>query len=716
MRTFGGPGGRRARAGRSIAPVSRVHLPACLLLVALFAGAARAGEPTAGLDERQVQVRTVADGWMVIGDRLWKRSRPSEFEARGATLGWLHGVAYRAQVRAALQGLGAELSPERLEEARRLIARVEPRFRDELEGLARGAQVPVEALLALELLPADATGAPAPLASLVALGSATSMGQALHAVALGNTGPSSALVVFEEDGALPLVLAGAPGRLGGWAGMNLAGLSVSAEEFERLPSGAEVLPTPWLVRDVLRSARTLEEAVSQVTGLARTHGIRVTILDGPRLAARVIERRDGDVQVRRPNEGLLAGCDPDAPLSCFEGACDPDVPRADPLGLVRYAGLRGRLEPEHGVIRAALLKAALAGADAPTSTPGSAAIFEPQTLGVRVKLGADAAWRGHERKFAVWQSIERRPFSGGPLGEHRHPITQRDLDGFVEVTEAGEVRVTRKPFPVPDMTIHGVEFASPAPSGFATNDRIRAIYYEPREVKGAVVLLPAWKESNLVGQGLLAMALARKGYAALVMPLPYQVDRALDGFDPGQMTLSADLARTRQAFLQGAADVARASCWLEARGIPPARLAVMGTSLGGHVAALAFGVYPERFGAGVFLLAGGDVTTALLQPNRTTGRIRKALLDRGVTPAESLPLMEAVDGVTWADPTRGAQVLVVGAKLDDVVPPANVRALAEAYGKARTEWLEGDHYGILAQIPKTLDWVVDHLEKTLSPR
>ena len=714
MRTVGGPGGRRAPAGRSIAPVSRVHLFAGLLLITIVVAHAEGDEPAAGRDERHVRVVADPAGWMDVGEHLWNPPRPLGFEARGSTLGWLHGVAYRAHVRAALQGVQPALSPERLEEARRLLPGLDPDFDAELEGLAAGAQVPAEALLALELLPADAAGAPAPLMSMVALGAATSMGQALHAVALDATSASSTVVLFNEAGAIPLVLLGAPGRLGGWSGMNLAGLSVSAEEFERVRDDGDVLPTRWLVRDVLRRAHTLEEAVAYVKGLARTHGIRVTILDGPRRAARVIERRGSDVQMRRPNEGLLAGYDPDAPLGCFEGACDPDVPRADPLDPARTTWLRAQLGPAHGVIRASLLEAAMAGTGEAASPSRVAAVFQPQTLAVRVRLDADASWR--ERNLAGHLDILLNPFTLGPRGQRLSAPRERRLRGLPQVEDAGEVRVTKKPVPLPGISIHGVEFASPASSGFAANDRIRAVYYEPHEVRGAVIVLPAWKESNLVGQGLLAIALAQKGYAALVLPLPYQVDRALEGFDPGQMTLSADLARTRQAFLQGAADAARASRWLETRGIEPVRQAVMGTSLGGHVAALAYGAYPERFGAGVFLLAGGDISTALLQPNRTTGRLRKALLERGVTPEEALPLMEVVDGVTWADPTRGAGVLVVGAKEDDVVPPANVKALAAAYGGARLEWLEGDHYGILRQLPKTIAWVVDHLGKALPPR
>ncbi len=419
----------------------------------------------------------------------------------------------------------------------------------------------------------------------------------------------------------------------------------------------------------------------------------------------MVERRGTDVQVRRAQDGLLAGCDPDAALECFLGACDPDVPRCDPEGPRGYPALRRALEPHHGRLRLADMERSITLPEVCADGTWLACVFEPQSLLAHLATNQHLAASDGVR---AWTRVD--------LLELISPQAQARYAPTPPVSDIGPVRLEKMPLSIGAVELSAVELQSPAPSGFATNDRIRGVFYRPAAPKGAVIALPAWKESNLAGQGLLALALAKEGYAVLVMPLPYQVDRALEGRGSGEWTFSADLARTRAAFLQGAADVARASLWLEEQGFAARHQAVMGVSLGGHVAALAYGAYPERFGAGVFLLAGGDVSTALLTENRTTGRIRRALLERGVTSEEAVPLMRVIDGATWASPARGAGVLVVGAKEDDVVPPANVRALAAAYGDARVEWLEGDHYGILRQLPKTIAWVVDHLGKTLPPR
>src|SRR5690606_9675572 len=124
--------------------------------------------------------------------------------------------------------------------------------------------------------------------------------------------------------------------------------------------------------------------------------------------------------------------------------------------------------------------------------------------------------------------------------------------------------------------------------------------------RGVLIQLPAWKERTLVGHRALAFANARRGFATAILPMPYQNGREPAGVRAGVWTLSADLARTRQAALQGLADVAATSLVLEqAFGFPPNRQVIGGVSLGAHLAATALGLYPERFAGAALVLAGG---------------------------------------------------------------------------------------------------------------
>jgi dienelactone hydrolase len=573
-------------------------------------------------------------------------------------------------------------------------------------------------------------------AGVLARGEATSMGQLLGGVSLSaRLGPQLSpyvrvFVAVPADGH-PYAYVGLAGFAGALAGINARSISVSYEAFEGPPPAANAVALPFLVRLILERATSVGEAEALVRETPLTTGARVLISDGQRLDARVVEKYGDQANARTTFEGLAFGEDPSASVECFLGRCDPAVPRG--TGWTPDEHLRRFLEPHEGRIRASTLRQALEqrdtfplarregdklvplggglvenGVGMPLVGPGTLAscVLEPQLLRLHYALG----WKeGAGNAPREWRTTDLAALLGrDPLARYAPPWP---------VTSTGEVVLDAKSTKLGKVTLTRVAFDSPAPSGIAQNDRVNGLLYRPETVRGAVIALPAWKESNLAGQSILALKLAADGYAVLVMPLPWQVDRAVPGVSSGSWTLSDNLARTRAAFFQGAADVARASLWLEqAQGVPPARQAVMGVSLGGHVAALAYGAYPERFGAGVFLLAGGSFETALMNPNRTTGRMRKALLDRGVTPEEAKDLVEAIDGVSWAHPTRGKGVLIVGADADDVVPPANVKALAAAYGPdARLEWIPGDHYAILVHLPRALSWVVEHLGKVLPP-
>jgi dienelactone hydrolase len=259
------------------------------------------------------------------------------------------------------------------------------------------------------------------------------------------------------------------------------------------------------------------------------------------------------------------------------------------------------------------------------------------------------------------------------------------------------------------MRIEEVTFTSPVRSGQSGNDRFVAELFLPQDPAGVVVQLPHWKEDNPAAQRLLALALAGRGLAVLLLPLPYQYGRAPDGVGSGSWTLSHDLARTREASFQGVADVVRASLWLEReRGFPAARQGVLGTSLGGHVAALAMGLHPDRFRAGVFLLAGADIGGVFLEENGVTDGIRRELVRRGVTSSEARSLVAPLDPGPHGHPDRGGDVLLVAGDADRVVPPERAEALARAWGGARIRWFPGGHYGIVRVLPAVMAEAADH--------
>ena len=435
-----------------------------------------------------------------------------------------------------------------------------------------------------------------------------------------------------------------------------------------------------------------------------TAGYHVTILDGVRRDARVVEVTATRNHVRRPVNDLLAGCDP-TEGACFDGACDASIPRADGSSVVRYASMRQLLAGCRGHLDGPACSLLLpAGENVVKEGTLLACVFEPQIGRFHVSLRGD---------------VEPDPMSGAIAFE------TYDLAALLSPTAAAGLAVPPRPREIPPFTVgpprrlgvvdrRDVSFPSPVRTGVPGNDTVRALWFTPVDAKpvGAVIQLPAWKERNLAAETLVAMGMASRGIAVLLMPLPWQVDRAAPGVGPGEWTLSSDLSRTRAAWLQGAQEVYVASRWIErSQGIPPARQGVFGISLGGHVAGIAYGAYPDRFRAGVFVLAGGGLEHLLSSDAEPVRALKAAMKARGVTPAEVGEILRPLDPATWARPDRKDGVFLVGARADEVVPPEHIQALSDAYGGAPILWLEGTHTSGVGEAPRILAKIVDFLRR-----
>lgn len=608
--------------------------------------------------------------------------------------------------------------------ARTLQKHIPEEYLDEMEGIAAGAGVPYDSIL-LEntFLTLSEQGDPAALLNLgprctnvAAFGDATTLGQPVLMSTIDwgmkDVLKDSAIVLaVEPPTGHPFVSVTWPGMVGTLRAMSAQGIAVSEESIgTKTDTSMNGVPINFLLRQVVQHANDLDEAVRMVSEAKGTAGYHVTVLDGHRRDARVLEVTATKKQVRKPVSGLLCGCDP-TDAACFEGACDPSIPRADASSTARYAASRdvlgaaaGRIDARFGMTKFPLAKGVW------NDDTLLAVVFEPQVGRFHVSLGGDLdfdatsgtpRWKTHDLKDL---------FPAATWTKYAPPPKVESAGTFTTGTHFRFGNVIRTP----------VSFDSPLKTGIARNDRVHAFWFAPAEAepKGAVIQLPAWHEKDLTAESLLSMALAARGLGVLLFPLPYQAGRAPDGVGPGDWTLSPDLSRTREAWMQGAADVCRASLWLEAeKKIPPARQGVLGVSLGGHVAGVAYGAYPARFSAGVFILAGGDLDLLLSSKDSAVLSFRRRMDERGVEAADVKDLVGPLDPARWADPARKDGVFLVGAKADDIVPAAHVEALSRAYGGARVLWFEGGHYDGLLQpqkISEILSAAGDHLLQRFS--
>ena len=261
------------------------------------------------------------------------------------------------------------------------------------------------------------------------------------------------------------------------------------------------------------------------------------------------------------------------------------------------------------------------------------------------------------------------------------------------------------------LTVERLLFPSPRPSGVPENDRVPLTLYRPNRGNGAAALiLPIWKGKDDLIEETLARRLAEEGFLAAVMPLAYQFERAPAGIRSGDWTLSADLPRTRAALSQSVEDARRAADLLLREGAT--KLGVLGISLGGHVASAVYSTDP-RFGAGAFLLAGGDVAGTIWRASRETAAIKAALVSAGVTRESLGETLRPLDPATYATPARREGAFLVGGLFDRIVPPESVEALWSAYGEPRLRWIPANHYSGILFLPGLLGDVADHFRRVL---
>lgn len=260
-----------------------------------------------------------------------------------------------------------------------------------------------------------------------------------------------------------------------------------------------------------------------------------------------------------------------------------------------------------------------------------------------------------------------------------------------------------------------VTFPSTTKTDVDENNTIHGHVFRPKSPNGVgVIVLPIWKGSKLDLEYMVGARLAKDGVTAFVMPLPYQFERAPKDERSGNLTLSSDIERDRGMIQQAVKDVKRCAQWLvESMECDGKRMGIMGTSLGGHVAALVWATDTE-FKAGVTVLAGGNIHELFWNGSSETKEIKAELEAKGVKLADLAEEMKPYDAITYATKERKAGLLMIAAKDDPVVPIANVRALRDAFDHARLIVYPGNHYTVGLRIADILDDVSRHFAKELA--
>lgn len=266
----------------------------------------------------------------------------------------------------------------------------------------------------------------------------------------------------------------------------------------------------------------------------------------------------------------------------------------------------------------------------------------------------------------------------------------------------------RQDYPISGFEIYHLTFPSPVTTPHKENNTVHAAYYKPKGKKKfpCVVVLHITGGDQSVSK-TISSYLAKQGIGALFVQMAYYGPRR----PPGSRLrmLSFDAVRTTKAVRQTVLDIRRAAAWLAAREeIDKDNIGVLGTSLGGFMAALSAEMEP-KFQKVIVLLAGGGFVDGFYDhPKARPYVVTWELL--GGTKDKAKKLIAPYDPLTCAANLKNRRLLMFSAKHDEIVPPKMAKALWKASGKQKIIWVDAGHYTAALYLFSTLPAVVRHIE------
>ena len=208
-----------------------------------------------------------------------------------------------------------------------------------------------------------------------------------------------------------------------------------------------------------------------------------------------------------------------------------------------------------------------------------------------------------------------------------------------------------------------------------------------RQRAPAVVVLHGWLAVGLQMMALRALMRPLRGSGVeLWYPwLPAHGPRTPAGSVSGVDCLSADMPRTALAIRRGVLETLELARWLRARGQP---VAIVGVSLGGWIAALS-ATEAADFERVVLYTPVVDPARSFAE-SPLVDHIRSGLAASSVQPELTAELLARVAPMARPLQVPRSQVLLLGARHDNVVAPDSLRATAQSWG-CDLEWLDAGH-------------------------
>ncbi len=254
-----------------------------------------------------------------------------------------------------------------------------------------------------------------------------------------------------------------------------------------------------------------------------------------------------------------------------------------------------------------------------------------------------------------------------------------------------------------------VKFPSAVVTKYPENNTVHCQYYRPvgaGPFPATVVLDILGGDQSL--SKFQSSYLAKKGIACLFVQMAYYGPRR-----PAKSKvrlLMPDIEHSLGAVRQTVLDVRLAAAWLvEQKEVDKDRLGVVGTSLGSFMGTLSAEMEP-RFKKVAIVLGGGGLVDAFYD-HPMGGPLRALYAAMGGTREKLQQTIANADPITNAKNLKGREVLMIGAKNDEIVPPSACERMWKELGEPKIVWYEAGHYTAIFYIHDALTHVVELLKK-----
>ncbi|MCX7597495.1 MAG: alpha/beta hydrolase family protein, partial [Armatimonadetes bacterium] len=226
----------------------------------------------------------------------------------------------------------------------------------------------------------------------------------------------------------------------------------------------------------------------------------------------------------------------------------------------------------------------------------------------------------------------------------------------------------------------------------------------------ATVVLHEWKVRHAERAVRLCRTLARAGIAAVLVPLPYHLDRTPPGVESGKLMVTPDPDRTVAAVVQAVVDVRCMVDWLTSRPeIDGQRIGLVGISLGAMVGLIATQVEP-RLHAAVSILGAACPIRIFKDSPLVRLLLWRRLRQAGLTEEELREKFRVVDATEFAGNNDDLKLLMISARHDVIVPKSAVMVTWEKLGRPQLLWLDSGHWSAAICSGRLTGAAVDYLK------